>query len=74
MEIFFESFEKAQTDVFTKTIIDYKLSRYSCYLIFQNANFKFKNVALGLILQSKPENKYRANYKNYIKYMWRLRK
>ena len=31
----------------TKPIIDYKLSRYACYLIFQNANPKFKAVALG---------------------------
>ena len=30
-----------------KTIIDYKLSRYACYLIVQNANPKFKAVALG---------------------------
>jgi len=27
-----------------KTIIDYKLSRYACYLIVQNANPKFKAV------------------------------
>ncbi len=31
----------------TKPIIDYKLSRYACYLIVQNANPKFKSVALG---------------------------
>lgn len=31
----------------TKTIIDYKLSRYACYLIVQNANPKFETVALG---------------------------
>ncbi len=31
----------------TKPIIDYKLSRYACYLIVQNANPKFKAVALG---------------------------
>ena len=31
----------------TKTIIDYKLSRYACYLIVQNANPKYKEVALG---------------------------
>ena len=30
-----------------KSIIDYKLSRYACYLIVQNANPKFKAVALG---------------------------
>ena len=33
--------------VSTKTIIDYKLSRYACYLIVQNANPKIKAVALG---------------------------
>ena len=33
--------------VTTKSIIDYKLSRYACYLIVQNANPKFKAVALG---------------------------
>lgn len=31
----------------TKPIIDYRLSRYACYLIVQNANPKFKTVALG---------------------------
>lgn len=30
-----------------KPIIDYKLSRYACYLIVQNANPKYKTVALG---------------------------
>ena len=33
--------------VSSKTIIDYKLSRYACYLIVQNANPKLKAVALG---------------------------
>ena len=36
-----------KTGVSTKTIIDYKLTRYACYLIVQNANPKFKAVALG---------------------------
>lgn len=31
----------------TRNIIDYKLSRYACYLIVQNANPKIKAVALG---------------------------
>lgn len=31
----------------TKPIIDYKLSRYACYLIVQNANPKYEAVALG---------------------------
>ena len=33
--------------VSSKSIIDYRLSRYACYLIVQNANPKYKNVALG---------------------------
>lgn len=33
--------------VTSKQIIDYKLSRYACYLIVQNANPKFETVALG---------------------------
>lgn len=36
-----------KTGVSSKTIIDYKLSRYACYLIVQNANPKLKAVALG---------------------------
>lgn len=36
-----------KTGVSTKPIIDYKLSRYACYLIVQNANPKFEAVALG---------------------------
>ena len=36
-----------KTGVSAKNIIDYKLSRYACYLIVQNANPKFKMVALG---------------------------
>ena len=31
----------------TKIILDYKLSRYVCYLIAQNANPRLKNVALA---------------------------
>ena len=33
--------------VTTKEVIDYKLRRYACYLIVQNANPKYDNVALG---------------------------
>ena len=33
--------------VTTKKIIDYKLTRYACYLIVQNASPRYKNVALG---------------------------
>lgn len=36
-----------KTGVSTKEVIDYKLSRYACYLIVQNANPKYKTVALG---------------------------
>ena len=36
-----------KTGVSSKSIIDYKLSRYACYLIVQNANPKFETVALG---------------------------
>ena len=31
----------------TKSIIDYKLSRYACYFIVQNANPKYKTIASG---------------------------
>ncbi len=31
----------------SKTVVDYKLSRYACYLIVQNADPKKKSVALG---------------------------
>ena len=37
-------------DIGSKTsrmVVDYKLSRYACYLIVQNSNSKYKNVALG---------------------------
>ena len=33
--------------VSSKEVLDYKLSRYACYLIVQNANSKIKTVALG---------------------------
>ena len=36
-----------KTGVSSKSIIDYKLSRYACYLIVQNSNPKFKSVSLG---------------------------
>ena len=36
-----------KTGVSSKTIIDYKLSRYACYLIVQNANPVYKAVSLG---------------------------
>ena len=36
-----------KTGVSSKAIMDYKLTRYACYLIVQNANPKFDAVALG---------------------------
>lgn len=36
-----------EAGVSAKPVIDYKLSRYACYLIVQNANPKKKSVALG---------------------------
>jgi len=39
--------EKAQIACSTRQIIDYRLSRYACYLIVQNGNPKNKNIALG---------------------------
>lgn len=39
--------KKIDAGATSKSIIDYKLSRYACYLIVQNANPKFKAVALG---------------------------
>ena len=36
-----------KTGISSKSIIDYKLSRYACYLIVQNANPKYRPVALG---------------------------
>ena len=36
-----------EAGVTTKPVLDYKLSRYACYLIVQNANPKYDAVALG---------------------------
>ena len=36
-----------KTGISSKFILDYKLSRYTCYLIVQNANPKYETVALG---------------------------
>ena len=36
-----------KTGISSKIILDYKLSRYACYLIVQNANPKYETVALG---------------------------
>ncbi len=39
--------EKQAFGVSSKAIIDYKLTRYACYLIVQNANQKFEAVGQG---------------------------
>ena len=36
-----------KTGISSKIILDYKLSRYACYLIVQNANPKYEAVSLG---------------------------
>jgi len=51
--------------VSTKEIIDYKLSRYACYLIVQNANPKLKNVALGQTYFAIQTRKQEINEKEY---------
>ena len=53
--------------VSSKTIIDYKLSRYACYLIVQNANPKYKNVALGQTYFAVQTRKMELTEKEYNK-------
>lgn len=51
----------------TKSIIDYKLSRYACYLIVQNANSRKKSVALGqtyFAIQTRKQELSEQKYKN----------
>lgn len=44
----FEAYSKiVKAGVTTKPILDYRLSRYACYLIVQKANPKSEAVALG---------------------------
>ena len=45
-----------KTGISSKFILDYKLSRYACYLIVQNANPKYETVALGAINTCKASN------------------
>lgn len=56
-----------KTGVSTKTIIDYKLTRYACYLIVQNANPKFKAVALGQTYFAIQTRKQELSEKQYSK-------
>ena len=56
-----------KTGVSSKTIIDYKLSRYACYLIVQNANPKFKAVALGQTYFAIQTRKMELTEKEYSK-------
>ena len=51
----------------TKPIIDYKLSRYACYLIVQNANPKFKQVALGQTYFAIQTRKQEITQEEYLK-------
>ncbi len=55
------------TGVSTKTIIDYKLSRYACYLIVQNANPKYEAVAFGQTYFAVQTRKQEINEKEYSK-------
>ena len=53
--------------VSNKTIIDYKLSRYACYLIVQNANPKYEAVALGQSYFAIQTRKQELNEEEYSK-------
>ncbi len=50
-----------------KPIIDYKLSRYACYLIVQNANPKFEAVALGQTYFAVQTRKMELTEEEYVK-------
>lgn len=54
-----------KTGVSTKEILDYKLSRYACYLIVQNSNPKYDNVALGQTYFAIQTRKQELNEKEY---------
>ena len=58
-----------------KPIIDYKLSRYACYLIVQNANPKYNAVALGqtyFAIQTRKMELTEIEYNNLSEYEKRL--
>ena len=50
-----------------RSVIDYKLSRYACYLIVQNANPKYETVALGQTYFAIQTRKYWNWLKNKVK-------
>lgn len=61
--------------VSTKTVIDYKLSRYACYLIVQNANPKLKAIALGqtyFAIQTRKMKLIETEYSKLTEYEKRL--
>ena len=64
-----------KTGVSSKVIIDYKLSRYTCYLIVQNANPKYNAVALGqtyFAIQTRKMELTEIEYNNLSEYEKRL--
>lgn len=64
-----------KTGVSSKVIIDYKLSRYACYLIVQNANPKYNAVALGqtyFAIQTRKMELTEIEYNNLSEYEKRL--
>ena len=64
-----------KTGVSSKAIIDYKLSRYACYLIVQNANPKYNAVALGqtyFAIQTRKMELTEIEYNNLSEYEKRL--
>lgn len=64
-----------KTGVSSKVIIDYKLSRYACYLIVQNANPKYNAVALGqtyFAIQTRKMELTEIEYNNLNEYEKRL--
>lgn len=67
--------EIVKTGVSSKVIIDYKLSRYACYLIVQNANPKYNAVALGqtyFAIQTRKMELTEIEYNNLSEYEKRL--
>ena len=59
----------------TKSVIDYKLSRYACYLIVQNANPKHKTVATGqtyFAVQTRRQELFENEYNNLTEDQKRL--
>ena len=56
-----------KTGISSKFILDYKLSRYACYLIVQNANPKYETVALGQTYFAIQTRKQELSEKEYNK-------